>query len=148
MPNLFSSRGSWRKQTLSFFLFVKQNDAFRRVHPESHLGHSFDAAFFWFIYLDCQLSSSSSSQSLPVTDSLICIGCYFILASSLKLLRLWESYFTSLILVIYCHITNYPQTVVAQRTNTSYIIISVGQESAHVLAESSVSAVDWACGLI
>lgn len=95
MLNLFASKGSGRKQILSFFLFLCENNGtFWRLHPESHLGHCF-GTFFWLfispvvIVVVVVVVVVIIITIFTVTESLIRIGCSFILASLLILSWLW-----------------------------------------------------------
>ena len=100
----------------------------------------------WLIYFNQPLlsSSSSMSQSLPVSEGLIHIGCYFILVSLLTLLWLWESYLmlSNFLNLSYLLLHNkLPPHLVTKRTNINYLTVFAGQESDHSLAGFPMSAV-------
>ena len=72
------------------------------------------------------------SQSLPVSEGLIHIGCYFILVSLLTLLWLWESYLmlSNFLNLSYLLLHNkLPPHLVTKRTNINYLTVFAGQQS-------------------
>lgn len=139
----------WLEKADCVFLYHKKTDAFWRVHPESHwaialilqfLAYLFKSSSLWYLNHHHYDHNHYWEPNLYWLLFYICKFTYTILALG-KLLNipcfsylLWHN--------------KSPHSLVAKIRNINYLTNSVGQESVHGLAESSVSAMGPHCGLI